>query len=395
MDVTPEAAANILREIPVHAREETILLEEAHDRLASRSVRAEENHPCAMLSLVDGYAISRTQVDERGLSVVGEVLAGHDRDIDLADGEAVVVTAGAVVPPRAEAVVREGECKREENRIYPLSGVYPGQNIQEPGSEVRAGETLVRAGTLIRGEELALLAVAGVAEVQVFCPLRVGVLNTGTEVLPVGAARGDHQKTNSNFFWLMSQLKSQGADPELLGLTADDTEAICDTLMQRTDLDLIISTGGLGKGRADLMREVWDRVISEHLIYSLAVRPVRKAMLGHAGDTYYVALPGAPAAVRSLYRFLVAPLLARMQGRQCLQFNELAVILGETVRSRHRENTTLREGYLDLREGRWTFRAAPGTPGGERTMAGEKTAHLIIPPGEDTLACGQIARVLV
>ena len=100
--------------------------------------------------------------------------------------------------------------------------------------------------------DLSLLASAGVAEVEVFSRLRVGVLSTGDELRKPGQPADDWQIYDANRLMLLSMIRDLGFEAVDLGLVEDVRDTVRNTLNEGANLcDLIITSGGASAGDED------------------------------------------------------------------------------------------------------------------------------------------------
>jgi gephyrin len=116
---------------------------------------------------------------------------------------------------------------KEEYEIEILTDeTQPGENVREIGSDVRAGEVILRKGQTITAEggELGLLASVGTVEVKVFRKPVVGVLSTGDEIInhdqrPGELRLGEVRDTNRPT--LLALVRAQGFEAVDLGIASD------------------------------------------------------------------------------------------------------------------------------------------------------------------------------
>lgn len=115
---------------------------------------------------------------------------------------------------------------REEKEVEILTDqVKPNENIREIGSDIRAGDVVLRKGEEITdvGGELGLLASVGKAEVMAYKKPVIGVLSTGDEIVPhdrqaplqLGEVRDCNRPT------LMAAIKGWGFQVVDLGIAKD------------------------------------------------------------------------------------------------------------------------------------------------------------------------------
>ncbi len=88
--------------------------------------------------------------------------------------------------------------------------VRPGQNILPRGREMRDGEVVVAAGSILNPPRLGLLASVGKTRLRVYQP-RVVVVPTGDELVEPDEVPGPGQIRNSNAIMLQALAQGDGA----------------------------------------------------------------------------------------------------------------------------------------------------------------------------------------
>src|SRR5262249_33760256 len=144
----------------------------------------------------------------------------------------------------------------EEGRVHVDDSPRPGQNILPRGREMRAGEIVLKAGAVLRPQEVGLLASAGRPSLKVFPPPRVAVLTTGDEVVEPHEKPGPGQIRNSNGPMLAAQAARAGARPRYLGIARDTLESLRALLEEGLEADVLVLSGGVSAGKLDLVPEV-------------------------------------------------------------------------------------------------------------------------------------------
>ena len=203
----------------------------------AEDVQAGEAVPAYRASIVDGYAVF---VSEDGPSIKGVfpvAAVSHAQPGDtpsLYGGQVARITTGAPLPPGANSVVMVEDTVirsmtddgREEKEIEILTDqVKPDENIREIGSDIQAGEVVLRKGEEITavGGELGLLASVGKADVMVYKKPIVGVLSTGDEIVlhdrPGPLRRGEVRDCNRPT--LMAAIQGWGFQVVDLGIAKD------------------------------------------------------------------------------------------------------------------------------------------------------------------------------
>jgi molybdopterin molybdotransferase len=158
-------------------------VEDAAGRIAAAAVCAAAAMPAQAVALIDGWAVAAE--DTLGASSYGP---------SFASVAPVRVGFGAPVPPGRDAVLPEQSVEAGSQPVEILSPAAPGAGLRVSGGDFTAGESIVAAGTKLRPDHIALLRLAGVAEVFVRSP-RVKIVSRGGAGDWIGAtaAREGHR----------------------------------------------------------------------------------------------------------------------------------------------------------------------------------------------------------
>jgi molybdopterin molybdotransferase len=317
-----DEALSILRQrvAPV-AGTEAVPLAQAAGRILADPAVALQPVPAHTNAAVDGYAFAAADYDAAAgseLPVEGRAAAGHRLDHAPARGTAVRIFTGAVMPPRHDTVVMQEDVETRTAGGQALLSIPPGlkrgANVRRAGEDVEAGETLLRAGAVLRPQELAALASIGMADVSCFTRLKVAIISTGDEVVRPGTRLGEGQVYDANAPMLAALTASAGAVPDDLGILPDDRDEVKRRLAAAArTYDAIVLSGGASRGEEDHTVAALDALGKRHL-WQLAIKPGRPMSFGQIGDCVVLGLPGNPVAVLVCFLLYVWPLLRRMGG---------------------------------------------------------------------------------
>jgi len=316
-----EAQRLIVSHIPILTAE-TIPLPEASDRIAARAITATRAVPDFARSSMDGYAVNSrdlTAVAEPvTLAVTGEIAAGTTELPRLAKKTAIAIMTGGALPPGANQVVPFEHCQRNGDLVLVSSPPRPGAFIRARGTDLAAGQTIVRAGAKIEPQHLPLLAESGLAQISIVRRPELAIICTGSELLNTADTPEAGQIIGGNRFLLAALIRTAGAASRDLGLVADDCDRIVALLKDALHgpAQGVVTTGGMGPGNYDLLPQAFAKLGIRPVYTALAVRPGRSTMFGLYKGKPIFALPGPPPAVFLLFHELVLPALRRMQGQR-------------------------------------------------------------------------------
>ncbi|MGY1523374.1 molybdotransferase-like divisome protein Glp [Streptomyces sp. MN3] len=299
-------------------------------------------------SSMDGYAVRVADIAgaseeyPASLEVVGDVAAGVADPVHVGPGQAARIMTGAPLPPGAETVVPvewtdgglgEGPATGMRARSLAPDGATGQVAVHRPaparahvraqGSDVRAGDRVLEAGTVLGPPQISLLAAVGRGTVRVRPRPRVVVLSTGSELVQPDEPLRPGQIYDSNSFALTAAARDAGAIAYRVGAVADDAETLRDTIEdQLVRADLMVTSGGVSVGAYDVVKEALSHAGDEDEPGSgvefrrLAMQPGKPQGFGSIGPdhTPLLALPGNPVSSYVSFELFVRPAIRTLMG---------------------------------------------------------------------------------
>lgn len=319
--LTPqEALATILANVqPLPGR--ALDLDQALGRVLAADVVAAEAIPPFRNSAMDGYAVRSADLGSvpSRLRVVGERAAGAVGGERVEPGTALRIMTGAPMPEGADAVVPVELTGLDGEVVEVRKQVKAAANIREAGEDVRRGETVLTAGTLLRPSELGLLAALGRPRVAVVPAPVVAVVTTGDELVDVGDPLGPGQIRDANLHSLCAQVRACGAVPLPVPRVRDDAavlEVALGDALERADA--VITNGGISMGEYDHIRPVLARLGIRQLFWQVAQKPGKPMAFSLAGEKPVFGVPGNPVSALICFEEYVRPALRKMMGHTLL-----------------------------------------------------------------------------
>lgn len=292
---------------------ETVALAQAQGRVLASALVASLDLPPWPNSAMDGYALRLADQAAGSLVISQRIFAGQAPQ-PLQPGTCARIFTGAPVPEGADCVeMQENAEVQADGRVVMCEPLKAGQNIRPKGQETRVGETVLDAGTRLGPVELGLAASLGHAELRVVRRIRVAVLSTGDELVEPGQALGPGQIYNSNRQVLCSWLQRLGCEVLDAGILPDDLARTRERLTGLSEVDLILSTGGVSVGEADFLG-IALREAGELALWKLAIKPGKPLTFGHYQGVPVIGLPGNPASTLVTFALLARPYLLRRMG---------------------------------------------------------------------------------
>ena len=278
---------------------------EAVGRVTASPVWARRSSPAFDSSAMDGIAV-------RAADTVG---AAETTPVLLGQGEFEVVDTGDPLPAGYDAVVmREHVHRTADGRAELRAAVPPYQHVRSIGEDISATELLLPEGHRLRPVDVAACAAAGSVELAVRRTPVVVVVPTGDEIRPLGAELEPGDIPDTNSLMLAAQAREAGCDARVTAIVPDDPARITEVLVESTkDADLVLLIAGSSAGRDDYTARVVAAAGSV-AVHGVAVRPGHPVVLGTAGRTPVIGVPGYPVSAALTFDIFAAPLLAELEG---------------------------------------------------------------------------------
>ena len=289
-------------------------LEKALHRILAEDIHSDIDMPPFDKSAMDGYACRRADLG-RQLIVVDTIKAGSPPSRPIGAGECAKIMTGARLPEGANCVFMIEYAEEIRAGVVRFNGTETRDNICYQGEDIRQNDVVLRAGSRLRPEHIAVLATAGCAQPRVYRKARVGIFATGDELVEPSERPGPTQIRNSNGHQLFAQVLRADAIPTYYGIVRD-TEHETDAALKRalTENDVALISGGVSKGDFDLVPDVMQRNNIEILFDAIAIKPGKPTTFGVAGDRCCFGLPGNPVSTLIQFELLVKPYLYKRMG---------------------------------------------------------------------------------
>ncbi|KAJ3044066.1 hypothetical protein HDV00_003170 [Rhizophlyctis rosea] len=344
------------------------------NRIAATCLQSPTALPHFDNSAMDGYTVHSSALrhaspsNPLSLRVVGCIAAGdsapHPDNYPssfFAPDAAWEIMTGAPFPMGFDACIRVEAVKTsflspastKPQIFYDISiaeAVRPHQHRRFEGEDLPLGHPIITQGTKITPNHVMLLAAVGIPEIEVYEPLKVGIISTGNEIVdlpsyplipsptisppltplaPPTTPFPNSAKTlsNSNSPYLRSILSVFPVTAQHVATIPDTPSLLTETIQQHLpQYDVLITTGGVSMGKHDHMPPCLKECGVKVEFHGVEMRPGRPVLVGRweeeeengGGEVEsshqrrrctVFALPGTPSGTAACFKFLVDPFL--------------------------------------------------------------------------------------
>lgn len=340
-----QALAIVLGSIRTRGTEMVNAISGLH-RILAEDVYARGDVPSFANSAMDGYALRSADVKNASgkspviLEVVGDIAAGYVSKKRLKIGQTIRIMTGAPIPQGADSVVMVEFTQKFKTDAGEFIKVFKAtdykENIRAKAEDVKKGEKVLAKGSLIRPQEIGMLASLGVDSVRVAKKPKVGILTTGDELVKIDKPLTKGKIRDSNAYCLAGQVLTVGAIPVHLGIARDNLEEVRRKIITaiNKNIDLLLVSGGVSVGEYDLVKNALWELGTKIKLWKVAIRPGKPLVFGYIKGIPVFGLPGNPVSSMVVFEEFVRPAILKMCGAKELFRPVAAAILRQSFKKK-------------------------------------------------------------
>ena len=272
----------------------------------------------------DGYAIMDRNPYQRTFELIGETLAGDEREVVIKSGECCWVATGAKIPVGTNLVIPvedTEECSDEVGIRVKVCESGVELNISRKGCDIERGTTVLEEGCLLNERNIGILASLGIRKVRVYDTPNVAIISTGDELTQIN---------DVNSLTLSAIVKQSGSSPFFIGTVSDDSGNIKKKLGEALEYDIILTSGGVSVGKKDLMPQVVSGM-GEILFHGVRMRPGMPMLAGKIDEKPILCMPGNVTSCLVCAHVFLLPMLRYMAHLPLIREIRSARLSGEVT----------------------------------------------------------------
>jgi len=395
-------ALNIIKSHLMNIRPETeeVGILESPGRILAEDVLSDINLPPFDNSAMDGFAV-KFSPDATKWRVIGEIAAGNYNEVFVSEGEAVSIMTGSKMPPGADTIIPVEFIDREGVIITLTDGFSLKQkrDIRFRGEDLQLNSVAISKNTLLRARNIPVAAACGMSQLKVYRKLKIGLLATGDELVPIETKPVNDQIRSSNLASLAAATLEMGMVPVDYGFIKDKPELIERKLTEalNSDIDLLVTTGGVSVGKFDFMQDALKNIGAELIFWKCNIKPGKPLLFcvfrANGKEIPIISLPGNPVSSFVGFQLFVRANLMTVFGVN--EELEFPAILTEDLKKKDGKRHFMRgKASLSDEEHRMYVRRAGKQSSGNMAELNEANCLIVMEEDREYAGAGEWVRCI-
>lgn len=323
------------------AKTEKVSVYDSLGRVTAAAIFAQCCSPLFNAAAMDGIAVVSKATAEASETKPLRLKLGRDY---------IIVDTGDPIKAPYDAVIMAEDIVEIDDETVEITASAAGwQHVRPLGEDIVAGEMLIATNHRIRAVDIGVLLAGGILEAEVFAKTRVGIIPTGSEIIPPHEMPAEGEIIDSNSGMFAAMVTEEGGIPTRYDIVSDDYEMIKKNVLEAlSEQDMLIINAGSSAGTEDYTVHIL-REIGEVVIHGVAIKPGKPVILAIVNGKSVIGLPGYPVSAYLAFEKFVSPVLTALSGSGKKSGGSKSV---NAVLSRRLVSSLKHEEYVRVRVGK-------------------------------------------
>ena len=281
---------------------ETIKTDNSNNRILGRDYYSEVNLPKNNLSAMDGAIIYKKEKKLK-LKIIGESKAGDKKAKNFKIGECNLVYTGAPIFGNDKQVIPRENFEIKENYLI-INSLSNESFIRKKASDLIKNKKYLFCNEVINIRSIALAKSMRINYLKVIKRPKVLVICTGDEL--INEKKKQSLVVSTNNIFIKHFVKLFGGEIVNIHFSKDNKTEFKKIFKSSKNFDLLITSGGISRGKYDIVKESLKEFGLKILFDRVAIKPGKPTTFGKLGkNKFFLGLPGNPVSCfMSLTNFL-------------------------------------------------------------------------------------------
>ena len=321
-------------------KSEFIDINESFGRILASDLYSKCDYPRENLSSMDGAVIFKSDLKLKEIEIVGEIKAGDSFTNDFNKGQSKLIFTGGIVPGKNKVIIPKEQFLISKNKL-----IIKDRKIQNfiriKGSDFKKKELCLSKNTKMNCRTIALAAAMRINKIEVIKKPNVIVIMTGDELIS-----SDKEKPlviSTNQIMIKKIVNDFGGNLKNIYIVKDKIEHLEKLIKKLRDFDILITSGGISRGKYDLVKKVLCNLKMKILFDRVSIKPGKPTTFGKfSKNRYFLGLPGNPVSCFTSLVFFFSKFINCFYGSDYLKITKTKLILNNNLKTNKHLTTFLR-----------------------------------------------------
>ena len=312
-------------------KSEFIDINESFGRILASDLYSKCDYPRENLSSMDGAVIFKSDLKLKEIEIVGEIKAGDSFTNDFNKGQSKLIFTGGIVPGKNKVIIPKEQFLISKNKL-----IIKDRKIQNfiriKGSDFKKKELCLSKNTKMNCRTIALAAAMRINKIEVIKKPNVIVIITGDELL--SSDKENPLVISTNQIMIKKIVNDFGGSLKNIYIVKDKIEELEKLIKKLRDFDILITSGGISRGKYDLVKKVLCNLKMKILFDRVSIKPGKPTTFGKfSKNRYFLGLPGNPVSCFTSLVFFFSKFINCFYGSDYLKITKTKLILNNNLKT--------------------------------------------------------------
>ena len=327
-----DSSINLIQKSVVKSlKSEFIDINESFGRILASDLYSKCDYPRENLSSMDGAVIFKSDLKLKEIEIVGEIKAGDSFTNDFNKGQSKLIFTGGIVPGKNKVIIPKEQFLISKNKL-----IIKDRKIQNfiriKGSDFKKKELCLSKNTKMNCRTIALAAAMRINKIEVIKKPNVIVIMTGDELISSDKKKPLVMSTNQ--IMIKKIVNDFGGNLKNIYIVKDKIEDLEKLIKKLRDFDILITSGGISRGKYDLVKKVLCNLKMKILFDRVSIKPGKPTTFGKfSKNRYFLGLPGNPVSCFTSLVFFFSKFINCFYGSDYLKITKTKLILNNNLKT--------------------------------------------------------------
>ncbi len=312
-------------------KSEFVDINESFGRILASDLYSKCDYPRENLSSMDGAVIFKSDLKLKEIKIVGEIKAGDSFANDFNKGQSKLIFTGGIVPGKNKVIIPKEQFLISKNKL-----IIKDRKIQNfiriKGSDFKKKELCLSKNTKMNCRTIALAAAMRIKKIEVIKKPNVIVIMTGDEL--ISSDKENPLVISTNQIMIKKIVNDFGGNLKNIFIVKDKIKDLEKLIKKLRDFDILITSGGISRGKYDLVKKVLCNLKMKILFDRVSIKPGKPTTFGKfSKNRYFLGLPGNPVSCFTSLVFFFSKFINCFYGSDYLKITKTKLILNNNLKT--------------------------------------------------------------